>query len=400
MIQTKKVRRICFIGCYDAPQGAGSRTWNFCKELDKLGYEITFVTSNYNHSMPNKLSINKPFYKTEEIGSIKVVWINSINYKNSYPLRFLHMALYSMSVLTYALFNLKKNQVFLSPSVPLPLSLVGYAIAKIFKAKFIFEIRDVWPEELIDLGYITSKGFVARILRVIEKFICKRADSIISVLPNVTSHLKNINEKIEFTYIPNPQDKIEGILPYEGGQEGKLKVLYAGGSGAAQDIEGIIDSFMISSESFSGMSLNIVGPKERADNHIERLSNVPKNIKTYSPVIKSQLSSFFNDADLTICAIKDCDLLKFGINSNKLYDYMNSGRLVLLAAKIEENPVSTSGCGFFVPPEDINLISDAINKAYEMSPKSRREMGKRGISYMKHHSLSLLTQKYVNVLES
>ena len=142
---------ICFIACYDSPMGASSRTWEFCKSLLDKGHKVTLITSNYNHFMLQKHKISRIFYDEEVIEGVKVVWVNSLNFKRNQFLRFFHMIFYSISSFFISLIYLNKGIVALGTSVPSPISLFSLLAARIKGSKYIFEIRDVWPEELIDL---------------------------------------------------------------------------------------------------------------------------------------------------------------------------------------------------------------------------------------------------------
>src|SRR6056300_701561 len=115
-----KAKKICFLACYDIPLGASLRTWNLSKGLTNLGNEVYFITSNYNHLMPKKIKLSNVLYTKEKIDGITVIWINSISYGENNLLRFIHMALYSLSAFFVTLIEVKKIDFFIGTSVPLP----------------------------------------------------------------------------------------------------------------------------------------------------------------------------------------------------------------------------------------------------------------------------------------
>tara|TARA_B110000008_G_C16922556_1_gene545349 strand:- start:412 stop:1602 length:1191 start_codon:yes stop_codon:yes gene_type:complete len=392
-----KGKRICFLACYDIPLGASLRTWNLSKGLTNLGNEVFFITSNYNHLMPEKVKLSNVFYRKEKIDGVTVIWINSISYGQSNLLRFIHMALYSLSAFFVTLIEIRKIDFFIGTSVPLPVALVAYFLSILKKSKFVFEIRDVWPQELIDLGYISKNGIIAKILRKIEVFVAINADHIVSALPNVDNHLKEIDENLTFQYVPNPYDESLNCKPYDGGEQDKLKVLFIGGTGLAQDLETIIESFLVCQD--TDIELTFVGPKKRVDSYLEgRNLNFDPKINTYETVKRDQIAKYINSADLLIHSVKDTGQLKFGLNSNKLLDYLSSDRPILLASEIESSIISVSGCGYDIEPENIPLMASYFKKICKMTPDSRISLGLGGSEFIKEFSVEKISQKVQNVL--
>ncbi len=97
------------------------------------------------------------------------------------------------------------------------------------------------------------------------------------------------------------------------------------------------------------------------------------------------------NTDLLIHSCIESEQLKFGINSNKLLDYLASSRVVILAAKVINDPVSLSGGGFVIKPEDANIMAKKIESIFCMSPNERKKIGKKGLSYVKNN----LTQEHL-----
>jgi len=53
-----------------------------------------------------------------------------------------------------------------------------------FNAKLIFEVRDIWPLSVIELGNISSKNPLIKLMSWCEKFAVNKADFIVSTLQN------------------------------------------------------------------------------------------------------------------------------------------------------------------------------------------------------------------------
>ena len=395
------MKRICYFACYDSPDAGSSRTFTFAKELVRKGYKVTMITSSYNHLMGGKgKKINGLFFK-ENLKGVDVLWIYGLNYKsneNTY-LRFIHMIQYSLLAFFISIFFLKKHDLVMGTTVPSFTGLTALLLAKIKNSKFYLEIRDVWPEELIDLGLIKRNGLISFVLSKIEFLLYSKSDSIISSLPNTSEHVAKIVNHKEVFFLPNPVDSSLEFNLYSGGNENRLEVAYVGSSARAMSISTILNA--ISLLEHLKINLTIVGPKDHVENFYKLKKEIlPKNIQLFDFVPKNKIPLFINRADLLIHSCIDSEQLKFGINSNKILEYLSSGRVIILAAKVKNDPVSLSGGGYVIKPEDEVEMAKKIESIYFMSPLERKKIGEKGAFYAKNDlSQSCLTDEFIKLIK-
>ena len=111
--------------------------------------------------------------KNFEIYSTKTKYNNSMSYMR----RILAFMYYIIKSIIIGI-KLKEIDIVFATSTPLTIALSGYILSKIHRAKFIFEVRDVWPDIPIGLGVLKNKLLIA-LLKRYEYFIYKKADHII-----------------------------------------------------------------------------------------------------------------------------------------------------------------------------------------------------------------------------
>ena len=341
------------------------------------------------------------FYSKERVDGVDIIWVYGLNYKSNTNtlLRFLHMIQYSLLALIISILIVKRCDFIMGTTVPSFSGLVALFLAKLKKSCFVIEIRDVWPEELIDIGLIRSDGLVAQVLRSIEKLLYKKSNFIISSLPNTNNHVQKIIKDKKVLYLPNPLDSSLEFNVYSGGEESKLEIAYVGSSARAMSIDTILKSISLL-DSYN-INLTIVGPKDYVQNFYKsKKQPIPKNISLFDFVPKNKIPYFINKADVLIHSCIDSDQLKFGINSNKLLDYLSSGRVVILAAKVKNDPVSLSSGGYLIKPEDEKVMAKQIESIFYMSPNERYETGKKGLDYVELNLREdLLTQKLIKLFK-
>jgi hypothetical protein len=79
-------------------------------------------------------------------------------------------------------------------------------LARKYKAKLIFEVRDIWPLTLIEVGKISAKHPFIIFMALFERFALNRSDIIVSNLPNYGEYLQCLGIKKRFHWISNGVD--------------------------------------------------------------------------------------------------------------------------------------------------------------------------------------------------
>lgn len=109
---------------------------------------------------------------------------------------------------------------------------------------------------------------------------------------------------------------------------------------------------------------------------------------------KKKVFDILSEADIFVFNLKRIEVLKYGISSNKLFDYMATGKPIISSVNTVENPVDKSGCGISIPPESPEIMANEIEKLYLTSPEEREIMGTRGREYVKkYHDYKILADK-------
>jgi glycosyltransferase involved in cell wall biosynthesis len=188
---------------------SGNRHFNFAKELTKRGNRVYVFASSFSHRTRKDIGIerNKRFVR-KNIDGVEFIRVKTTTYYggNNWR-RMLNMISYCHNVLIVGLKLKEKPDIILASSPHLFTGLAGYFLAKIKKARFILEIRDLWPETLVDIGNYSNKHILIKLLRSLEKFLYRRAESIIVLMPGAPDYITGLGISIEkIHWIPNGVD--------------------------------------------------------------------------------------------------------------------------------------------------------------------------------------------------
>jgi colanic acid biosynthesis glycosyl transferase WcaI len=217
------------------------------------GYDVSVLTStpHYNTTKESleKQPLQKQFFGllyTSFFNGIKVYHIPLKKYKNHIT-RILSFIYWHIATFIIGLF-LKRPDIVLSPSPPLTNGLVAILLAKIKRSKSIYNVQEIYPDLLIDLGYLNSK-IIIKLLKKIEDWVYNMSDVVITIDNQFYNIIKSrIKEKDKLQLIPNFVDtdlysiKNSVSLPDEFQNiKGYTNMIYAGNIGLAQEWDLIIN---------------------------------------------------------------------------------------------------------------------------------------------------------------
>jgi len=384
--------------------GWGERHFYFSKYWIKQGYQIRIISGSFNHLFKKTTEVIG-LYKHEIYEGVDFYWIKTPKYRAVSIWRFYSMLVFMAKVFFLGVKRLGKPDVVIVSSMPIFSILSGYYLKKKFRAKLLFEIRDIWPLTLQQLGNKSKNHPAVRFIGWFEKLGYRKADTIVSLLPYAHEHIENVAGKaVNFQYIPN------GIDPKEIGHEkipvkleGKIKknkfiIGYAGSIGLANALEYLVEA-AIQLESEDEIFFMIVGDGSLREDLKKRAHDRP-NILFYSRIKKSQVQHLLSHFDVCFVGRNDTSLFKHGVSANKYFDYMLSGKPILDSNNFIKDPVELSGCGLIVQPDSTQAIIDGILKFKSLTRAERKSMGELGKEYViRNHSIANLAEDYANLFK-
>jgi glycosyltransferase involved in cell wall biosynthesis len=182
-----------------------------------------------------------------------------------------------------------------------------------------------------------------------------------------------------------------------------FKVMYLGAHGQANALDVLIQTAKnIQDQGYYEIRFILVGDGPEKPKLMALAKELGLlNVEFRDPVPKSEVAKVLHEADAFFVQLGGTEVYRYGISSNKLFDFMAAGKPVFSSAAAPKKPVEEAGCGFTIPPRDPDALAEAVIKLYQMSPQERAEMGKRGREYVeKHHDIRKLAAQLESVLQS
>jgi glycosyltransferase involved in cell wall biosynthesis len=158
------------------PAATGQQQASLAQALVERGHEVTVITSNRGYS-----ERADKFPSKEIIAGVRIyrVWSSAFG-KNAKWKRAVDFATYFFSCLRRAIL-LKRHDIIITLTTPPLVSIIGAGLARLWKARFIYWVMDLNPDEAIAAQWLKENGIMAKILETISRISFRSASAIIAL---------------------------------------------------------------------------------------------------------------------------------------------------------------------------------------------------------------------------
>jgi glycosyltransferase involved in cell wall biosynthesis len=406
-----KKRKILLLTEYFPPEiGAGSsRAFELSRRWSETGADVTVLTGFPDY--PDGI-ISEPYrgriLMKEKMGKIKVIrtFIYPTANKGFFK-RVISFFSFTFSSILLGTWATKKRDILIATSPPFSIGLAGYIISRLKRIPFIFEIRDIWPASVVQLGQIENKTFI-KILEKIELFLYKKAEKIISVTDSFVKVLtsRGVNRD-KIVVIKNGVDlnfftSVTGseYLKKELGIEGKEVISYIGTHGLSHALEKVIDTAnnLKSNNKLQFMFVGDGAEKESLKQYASRLHL--SNVIFIDSVDKNNLLNYYGISDILLVPLKKIPLFKTVLPS-KIFEIMAVEKPIITSVDGEcKKLIETAKAGLFAEPENVTDLEQKI-MYFHQNRKERLQMGKNGRIFVeKYFDRNKLADYYLKIIGS
>lgn len=385
-----------FINQYSStPETAmGGRHFYIAQELAKKGHQVYVIAGRYSHLLRNPKQFSEKYLIEEITPNFSFVWINLPEYAEAHSKqRVLNWFKFAWVLKGLKNSSLQKPDVVLYSS-PSPIgSLAAQSLAKFFKVPFIFEVRDIWPLTLIELGGHSANHPFIRLMQWIEDRSYQKAKFAFSNLFNAVEHMQTRGlDKAKFHWIPNGVSLAEvsakqplSVDVFKQLPQDKFIVGYTGTIGVANAIDDLIKAAQLVSHHPDIHFVLVGSGKERQEmqNKVQGLKLT--NISFIDPIPKKQIQSMLEHFDVCYIGWQKNPLYRFGIAPNKLPEYLYAGKPIIHAFSGKGDVVQQANAGITIEAEDPQAIADAVIQLYKLSDFERSVLGNNGHQYVLQH---------------
>lgn len=368
-------------------QAGGTRSYEMAQQLIAHGHQVTMVCG-----LEGNAKIDLPQTKNKNIcrgmvDGIDVIQI-SVPYSNN-----MGMVARAKSFVSFAWqstkYALKEDyDVLFATSTPLTAGIPGIIMKMFRRKKFIFEVRDLWPELPKALGM--TNPFWIGCMSILEWLSYHLADGCIGLSPGICDGIKKRSQKNKpIEMVPNGCDldifkpSLKEPLHLDGINATDKVAIFTGAHGIANGLDAVLDAAKeVKAMGREDIKFAFIGKGGVKDHLLERAKNEGlDNCMFYTPIPKMQLAKVVASATVGLMVLKNVPAFYYGTSPNKFFDYIASGLPILnnypgwLAGMIKENKM-----GEVVEPDNAKVFAQALVRMVD-DPASREEYSKNARAF-------------------
>jgi glycosyltransferase involved in cell wall biosynthesis len=385
----------------------GTRHHEFARLLTARGHKVTVIASPISYITGTPFPL-PPFSEKmggeQEGGGVTILRAAVYDAHNK---SFIHRVITFFSFMLSSFWiglGVKNVDLVWGTSPPIFQGVTAWVLARIKGVKFLFEVRDLWPQFAIAVGVLKNPILII-LSEWLEGFLYRRADRVMVNSPGFLQPVTGRGAK-RVELIPNGADPSmfdpaeAGTVFRQSNELGdKFIALYAGAHGMSNDLSVLLESASLLADNKNIHIVLLGDGKEKPALMAQAREMMLSNVTFLPSVPKTGMASALAGADACIAILKALEEYKTTY-PNKVFDYMAAGRPVVLAIDgVIREVVEAAGCGIFVTPGNAHEIADAIRRLAANAEESR-VMGLKGREYLEEHfSRAVIGNKLVRLLE-
>ncbi len=379
--------RVLLLSQYFPPEvgATQSRMQAFAEYLAARGHEVTVICEFPNH--PHGVipaEYRGHLYEDDRSNPYRVlrVWVKASEEKTQRTRMQFYLSYMGLATAMAPIAG--RADVVVATTPPLFTGAAGLALARLNRAPFVLDVRDLWPAAAVSLMQI-SDGASRTLAEWLERRLYRGAAAVVAVTRPFCEHVDAIREAApRTTLIPNgtlelffdAQDL--GGRAALGASDGDFLVTFAGTHGIAQGLDTVLDAARLL-EGEARFALVGDGPLKAP---LEQLSveRGVRNVTFHPQVPLVETPSLLAASDALLVPLSAHPTFRDFVPS-KLIDSMAVGRPVILSAAGEAARIlDVAGAGVVAAPEDAEDLARAV-RWLRSHPQEARAMGERGRAF-------------------
>lgn len=401
---------------------AGRHYW-FAKNLKLRGNDVTVFCANTFLNREGCVDTEGQRYKTivEDSTGVPFVFVRTKPSVGNGVDRVLNMSLFYWNLIPSAKSYAKKYgkpDVIIASSVH-PLTMVaGIKIGKTLKVPCICEIRDLWPEAIFSFGKAREDSMLGRILVKGEHWIYKNANALIFTKEGDTDYLKERNwttaqggdiELKKCHYINNGIDienfdknMRENVLEDSDLKDSaKFIFTYAGVIRPVNNVGNILDAAkLVKDKGYKDICFLIYGDgMQKAELEQRCIDEDIDNVKMKGFVDRKYIPYILSKSSVNMLNYSQNQYnWTRGNSSNKLFEYMASGKPVLSTVKMGYSIIEKYQCGVELGDDSAEKLAEEIISIYKLSKTEKERIGDNARRGAMDFDFKILTNKLEDVI--
>ena len=384
-------RRVVVLNHFAVPEGAagGTRHIEMFGALDDR-WDVKIVAADRNLLDRRKMTSPDARFR----------FVPTTPYRDNGPARIANWVSYAVGAVGVGLVGARPTVVYAS-SPHLLAGLAGWMIARLRRAGFILEVRDLWPQILAEMGRARTGSVSYRILERIERHLYRSADAVVILAHGSEARIRaTAGPDVRVVFVPNGADaeRFADVHPDLGAEP--MTFLYAGAHGPANGLDLLLDAAEeLEAEGWTGRIVLVGDGVEKGPlMHRARAAGLVQ-VEFHDAVPKVGVAEVLGRSQVGLHVLADVPMFRHGVSPNKLFEYMAAGLPVITNTPGEVSGIVTeAAAGIACAPHELTA---AMRRMVALPLPERQAMGASGRAWVvQHRSRRVLAETIDQLLRS
>ena len=405
---------IWIVNHYALPPSMGGlvRHYYFSKYLQKKGHIVKIFTSSKIHNTEINMIHDKSLYKEELEDGIEYTFVRSRNYKGNGLDRIFNMVDLPFKIWkTMKLFYKKqKPDVIYTSSPDLFVAYFALLFGRKHKIPVVVEVRDLWPESIVEYNGMSRKNPVIQILYQLEKWIYKKADQLIFTMEGGKDYIRDkgwdtvvnlskvnhVNNGVDLEEFEKNAKKYQ-IKDEDLTDDSKFRIVYVGSIRKVNNLETLIDAAR-ELKDIKNIQFLMYGDGTERKRLEKKCRDEGRNVRFKGRVEKKFIPYILSRSNLNIINVRSAGINKYGCSWNKLFEYMASKKPILCNLPVEYDLIQKFNLGIAEEFADAKEYAKAIVYFLKLPQEEYQEFCINIEKIVKKYDYLYLTEEIEQIL--
>lgn len=408
---------VWIVNHYAIPPNMGGlvRHYYFSKYLQKKGHTVKIFTSSKIHNTEINMISDKSLYKEEMEDGIEYTFVRSRDYKgNGLDRIFNMMDLPFKTWKTMRKFlDKQKPDVIYTSSPDLFVAYFALLFGRKYKIPVVVEVRDLWPESIVEYKGMSRKNPIIQVLYQLEKWIYKKADQLIFTMEGGKDYIrdKGWDKAIDLEKVNHVNNGVD-LEEFEKNKEkyviqdedledtSHFKIVYMGSIRLVNNLETLVEAGKVLKErGIRSIKILVYGDGTEKEYLEQKSQTYGINLVFKGRVEKKFIPYILSKADANLINVKNSELKKYGCSWNKLFEYMASGKPIISNLVMGYDTINKYHCGISRNMSSAEEYADTLLTLSKLDAKEYGKMCENARRGAKDYNYITLTDKIIDIIQ-
>jgi len=280
--------------------------------------------------------------------------------------------------------SLPRPDVILVSSPPLPVGLLGPVLARRYRAPWLLEVRDIWPESAVAVGWLAEGSSAYRVLDRVARSLAGSAARVVVPTPGLVEHVR-AHGAVGVDVVPGPvvdtaptAEERSATRAELGLDDGTCMFLYAGAVGVANGLDLLLDAVEAIDPAVA-LRVVIAGDgSARAELERRVADDATGRVQFLGPRPKDELRGLLAASDVCLHLLRP-DPVFATAQPTKMLEYFGAHRPVITTVPGRPQELALGSSGAFAG--DVPALAAELAGWASMPREERRRRGEEAFAF-------------------